>query len=221
MRTARHALAGALIVTAALITLLACPGAWAQSVALTGILGKQALLVVDGGSPRSVAVGLKAQVAISGTATAWSDSAQVMFGADVVVQRVRAANPTALVVDIQVSPNAAPGTRDVTVSNGSGSPLHYRNVFQIVPLVTSAVSGRAARGSMMNVTVTHNGGNGGSAGVNLPIEDVQKYLLPDERGQLTNLLRVMMERKEAAQQQQQPAALPSPDQPETNNDGTE
>ena len=57
MRTARHALAGALIVTAARSTLLTCPGAWAQSVALTGILGKQALLVVDGGAPRSVAVG--------------------------------------------------------------------------------------------------------------------------------------------------------------------
>lgn len=71
-----------------------------------------------------------------------------------------------------------------------------------------------------NVTVTHNGGNGGSAGVNLPFEDVQKFLTLEERGQLTNLLRVMMERKEQ-QQQNQPAALPSPEQSETNNDGTE
>ena len=36
-------------------------GAWAQSVALQGMLGSRALLLIDGGAPRSLAVGDSAQ----------------------------------------------------------------------------------------------------------------------------------------------------------------
>jgi aspartyl protease family protein len=43
-----------------LVTSLAS-GAWAQSVALQGMLGSRALLMIDGGAPRSVAVGESAQ----------------------------------------------------------------------------------------------------------------------------------------------------------------
>lgn len=46
---------------AARLLLVCCMGlaglAWAQSVALTGMLGSKALLIVDGGEPRSLAVG--------------------------------------------------------------------------------------------------------------------------------------------------------------------
>lgn len=39
----------------------AAGGAWAQSVALQGMLGSRALLLIDGGAPRSLAVGDSAQ----------------------------------------------------------------------------------------------------------------------------------------------------------------
>lgn len=39
------------------LALGACGSAWAQSVALQGMLGPRALLIIDGGAPRSVAVG--------------------------------------------------------------------------------------------------------------------------------------------------------------------
>jgi aspartyl protease family protein len=42
---------------AACLALLACAGASAQSVALQGMLGKKALLIVDGSAPKSVAPG--------------------------------------------------------------------------------------------------------------------------------------------------------------------
>jgi len=51
-----------------------------------------------------------------------------------------AASPTALVVEVEVSKSATPGNRDITVVQGGGSPVAYRNVFQIVPLVSVAVS---------------------------------------------------------------------------------
>jgi aspartyl protease family protein len=41
----------------ALAALLACAGAWAQSVTLQGMLGSKALLIVDGSAPKSVAPG--------------------------------------------------------------------------------------------------------------------------------------------------------------------
>lgn len=42
---------------ALLLALLAAPGAWAQSVALQGMLGGKALLIVDGSAPKTVAPG--------------------------------------------------------------------------------------------------------------------------------------------------------------------
>jgi aspartyl protease family protein len=42
---------------ALLLALLAAPAAWAQSVALQGMLGGKALLIVDGASPKTVAPG--------------------------------------------------------------------------------------------------------------------------------------------------------------------
>lgn len=42
---------------AAVCLLLAGGSAWAQSVALAGLLGSKALIVIDGGQPRSLAVG--------------------------------------------------------------------------------------------------------------------------------------------------------------------
>jgi hypothetical protein len=107
--------------------------------------------------PRSVATGLKAQVAISGVATAWNDNAQVSFaGTDIMVTRVRAASTNALVVDIEVSPTATLGIRDVSVTQGGGAPLVYRSVFQVTPLITKEIVGKPQRGSVMAVTVTHN-----------------------------------------------------------------
>lgn len=41
----------------ACLALLACAGAWAQSVALQGMMGAKALLIVDGSAPKTVAAG--------------------------------------------------------------------------------------------------------------------------------------------------------------------
>ena len=60
-----------------LVTALAS-GAWAQSVALQGMLGSRALLMIDGGAPRSVAVGETVQgVRVVSTS---SDAAVVEVG---------------------------------------------------------------------------------------------------------------------------------------------
>jgi aspartyl protease family protein len=41
----------------AALALCACTGAWSQSVALQGMLGRKALLIVDGAAPKTVAAG--------------------------------------------------------------------------------------------------------------------------------------------------------------------
>jgi len=105
--------------------------------------------------PRSVAVGLEAQILISGTGTSWTDGTQVQFGPDVMVVKTKAASATALIVDIEVAPSAMPGTRDITVSS-AGVSQHFRGAFNVLPLITMTASGRGARGSVVTVTVTHN-----------------------------------------------------------------
>ena len=104
--------------------------------------------------PRTVAVGIETEVAISGVGTTWSEAASVSFGDGITVTRVRAPSANALVVDIKMAANAALDTRDIVVAQGS-STLAYRNVFTVIPLVTLATSGKAARGSVATVVVTN------------------------------------------------------------------
>lgn len=152
------------LVLLAVVALTACEGPEGP-MGRSGIIGPMgekgepgpgATAAITAVFPRSVAVGLKAQLAISGVATAWNDNAAVSFGGgDIMVLRVRAASTNALIVDVEVAPNATVGTRDVIVTQGGGSPLTYRNVFQVTPLIIKTVSGKPARGSLMAVTIEH------------------------------------------------------------------
>ena len=152
------------LVLLAVVALTACEGPEGP-MGRSGIIGPMgekgdpgpgAMAAITAVFPRNVAVGLKAQIAISGVATTWNDNAAVSFGgSDIMVTRVRAASTNALVVDLEVSPTATVGTRDVTVTQGGGSPLTYRNVFQVTPLIIKTVSGKPVRGSLMAVTIEH------------------------------------------------------------------
>ncbi len=110
---------------------------------------------ITGVFPRTAVAGLKTQIAISGTGTSWTDGTQVNFGAEIMVLKTKAASPTALIVDIEVAKGATPGTHDVSVS-GSGTTLQFRGAFDVIPLITMTTGGRAARGNLVTVTITHN-----------------------------------------------------------------
>lgn len=107
MRAARLALAGALL------SCLALPPAWAQTVALAGVLGTRALLMVDGGAPRSVAVGDTVQgvkvLAVQG------DTATVEVGGQRLQLRM---GDSPASVGARAAPGA--GTRLVLTSDGRG-----------------------------------------------------------------------------------------------------
>lgn len=151
------------VLFAVIAVLAACEGPPGQDgrPGITGPMGDKgdpgpgAAAGITGVFPREIAVGLKGQVAISGSGTSWNDAAAVSFGGDISVTKVRAASPNALIVDLEVSKTATPGLREISVVQGGGSPLQYRNVFQITPLISMAVSGKPARGSLVSVTVTH------------------------------------------------------------------
>ena len=57
----------AVLLSLAGVAVLAPPPATAQSVALRGVLGSKALLVIDGGTPRALAAGDSLQDAVSYT----------------------------------------------------------------------------------------------------------------------------------------------------------
>lgn len=152
------------LVLFAVVALTACEGPEGP-MGRSGIIGPMgdkgdpgpgAMAAITAVFPRNVAVGLKAQLAISGVATAWNDNAAVSFGGgDITVVRVRAASTNALVIDIEVAPNATVGTRDISVMQGGGTLLTYRNVFQVTPLIIKTISGKPVRGSLMAVTIEH------------------------------------------------------------------
>ncbi len=105
-------------------------------------------------SPRSVAVGLTAEVAIAGSSTSWTNAAQVTFGAGVAVKSLRLASPTSLVATVVVAADAAPGPREVTVTEGS-SVVKY-TAFAVVPYAEVTVQGTPAQGSLLRLTLVVN-----------------------------------------------------------------
>jgi uncharacterized protein (TIGR03437 family) len=83
-------------------------------------------------SPSVLPAGVRALVDISGTNTAFADGfMSVGFGSsDVTVRRVWVLSPTHLWVNVQVAPNAQPGSSYVTVSSGFQT-ASQPNAFQI------------------------------------------------------------------------------------------
>ena len=95
--------------------------AWAQSVALTGMLGSKALLIVDGGEPRSLAVGESYRgVKVISTQ---GDSAVVEIGTQIQTLRV-GDSPTS----VGSQGGGANGSKVVLTAGGGG---HFLTLGQI------------------------------------------------------------------------------------------
>ncbi len=101
-------------------------------------------------SPLDVAVGNTVTVSISGFATNWTNAATVSFGAGTKVTKTVAASATALVATVSVDEMAAPGTRDVTVTEG-GSSVSFKGAFTIHHKVEATAEGSPAPGGVVLV----------------------------------------------------------------------
>ena len=96
-------------------------------------------------TPSRVAASLTVDVAISGFATSWSQSAVVNFGAGVTVNSVKVGSRTGLIANITVAADAMPGTREVRVMQGNELTT-FTGVFTIVPLLEVKAIGAASQG---------------------------------------------------------------------------
>ncbi|MDF1485262.1 TIGR02281 family clan AA aspartic protease [Ramlibacter sp. H39-3-26] len=108
-----------LLALASPLLLLACGSAWGQSVGLAGILGRErALLVVDGGAPRSVAAGQSLQ------------GVKVLeIGRDAVVVDIAGSRATLRMGDAPVSVgNRGGGNRIVLMADSRGHFIHQGRI---------------------------------------------------------------------------------------------
>lgn len=102
-------------------------------------------------APRSAIRGERLEVALSGFATAWS-TARVDFGPDVTVNSVTVASPTALLVNVTVTPAAALGVRTISVTQDM-QVASFRG-FEVLDPVSLRVDGVPAQGSLVRAVVT-------------------------------------------------------------------
>lgn len=106
-------------------------------------------------TPNRIIVGRTVEVAISGFGTKWTSAARVAFGAGVTVANVRVASPTAILADVTAADDAALGTRDVTVTEGS-AVASYVGVFAVQPPYTVTLPTKATRGAVFAIVIHHN-----------------------------------------------------------------
>ena len=109
---------------------------------------------VSGVFPSSAFLGRQVRVEISGDATTWKPGTTVDFGPGVTVQNVAVASPTALFAEITVAPDAAPGLRDVVVTEG-GDTLTLTEAFQLESAITLKFRGDAAQGSIATFSINN------------------------------------------------------------------
>lgn len=100
--------------------------------------------------PTSAFLARTLDVTLSGARTAWSDQVKVSFGEKITVDKLTVASPTALVARITVAPDAATGTRDITVSDGT-TELVYKGAFEVEAPLKLTVTGAPAQGSIFFV----------------------------------------------------------------------
>lgn len=150
---------------------------------------------VSGVFPSSAFMGRQMRVEISGDATEWT-APTVSFGDGVTVGAVTVASPTALFVDVTVAPDAAPGLRTITVTDGDALTLN--SAFDISSPIAVKLTGTIAQGSVAIIDIKNKDvanpfdtttiGDGfftpiqfvgiepaGPAGVNFGINDVQAF----------------------------------------------
>jgi hypothetical protein len=106
-------------------------------------------------TPNRIIVGRTLEVAISGFGTKWTSAARVAFGAGITVANVRVASPTALLADVTVASDAALGTRDVTVTEGT-AVASYVGVFTVQPVYTVRLPAKATRGAVFAIVIHNN-----------------------------------------------------------------
>ncbi len=89
-------------------------------------------LSVTGTSPNSLAQDATANVNVTGTGFVNGGSLDVSFAnPDVTVNSVTFVSSTLLTANVTVSPTAAPGATDVTVTNGNGEQATATNAFTV------------------------------------------------------------------------------------------
>ncbi|HUS26987.1 MAG TPA: hypothetical protein VMZ53_00705 [Kofleriaceae bacterium] len=108
---------------------------------------------VSGVFPAEGFTGRSLRVEISGDATEWSGSPAVNFGQGVTVSSVSVASPTSLFADITIAADAAPGLRDVTITNDGTFTL--KQSFELVSPITVSFDGMVAQGGSPYFTVTN------------------------------------------------------------------
>jgi hypothetical protein len=100
-------------------------------------------------TPLKVFLGRKAEVTISGNGTAWTAATTVSFGADITVDKLVVASPTALIASLTIAQTAAVGPRDVTVTE-AGASLTWTQIFEVnSPITFEITGGTLAQGSVV------------------------------------------------------------------------
>jgi hypothetical protein len=107
---------------------------------------------VSGASPAIGFLARTLDVRLSGFDTAWSDQSTVDFGQGVTVNKVSAASPTALVVNVTIDASAPTGPRDITVTDGKNAEP-YKMAFSVESPIKITIQGQVAQGSLASVHV--------------------------------------------------------------------
>ena len=103
---------------------------------------------ISGVIPGDVFVGRDVNVLIVGSDTAWGEGVTVDMGEGITVNDITVASPTALMVHITTSPEAALGPRDVSVDG-----LQFAAGFELVSPLKTIVQGNFAQGSVTVIRV--------------------------------------------------------------------
>ncbi|MFO0642422.1 MAG: IPT/TIG domain-containing protein [Polyangiaceae bacterium] len=120
-----------------------------------GSEGKKASGSISLVSPRAAVIGGITEVTISVDGVDLATSASVTFGAGIKVTGVVASGRT-LRAELEVAENAAPGPRDIELTN-LGEKLTFTGGFVVAPgMGTKVTGGKAEQGGLVQIDVTNN-----------------------------------------------------------------
>lgn len=100
---------------------------------------------VSGVIPPQMFLARTVDVTVSGYGTNWSSATTLDFGANITVNKITVASPTALVANVTSTAAAATGPRNVTVHDGSNTET-YTGAFQVLSPVELAFQGNVSQG---------------------------------------------------------------------------
>lgn len=112
---------------------------------------------INGVFPASGFIGRSLRVEVSGDSAEWSNGASLDFGAGVMVSNISVASPSALFADLTIAADAAPGKKDVTVTDG-GKKLVLTAAFDLRnPIETESTLAEGGLGTVLikNLDVEH------------------------------------------------------------------